>query len=374
MIKRLLEEKIISNLKPNKVNLLFGARRVGKTFLIKEIIKKVNYKHLLLNGEDFDAQSLLEPQSISNYKRLLNGIELLVIDEAQNIADIGKKLKLIVDEVKNIRIIASGSSSFDLLNKAGEPLVGRSFNYFLFPFSQSELSPYENILETRQRLENRLLYGSYPEIENFELIEDKQNYLREISNAYLLKDILSLDGIKNSSKMAQLLKLLAFQVGSEVSLDELAKSTSLSRNTVEKYLDLLTKVFVIFKIGGYSNNLRKEVSKSHKWYFYDNGIRNQLISNFNPLNLRNDLGQIWENYLISERLKINFYQKQYTKFYFWRTYDKQEIDLIEEHNNKLKAFEFKWGNKTPKAPRAFSTNYPDAEFNVINRENYLDFI
>lgn len=374
MIKRILEDRIISELKPNYVSLLFGARRVGKTVLIKEIIKKLKLNHLFLNGEDYDVQALLEPQSVANYKRMLEGIELLIIDEAQNIKDIGKKLKLIVDEIPNIKVIASGSSSFDLLNKAGEPLVGRSKTYHLFPFCHAELAKNENPLQTIQELESRLIYGTYPDIENLDSINEKQDYLREISNAYLLKDILSIDGIKNSRKMANLLKLIAFQTGSEVSYDELAKNTSLSRNTVEKYLDLLSKVFVIFRLGAFSKNLRKEISKSQKWYFYDTGIRNQLIGNFNPINLRNDIGQIWENYLISEKIKMNFYLNQHKNYFFWRTYDGQEIDLIEEKDSFLQAYEFKWKDKKTKIPKAFSKNYSDAVFNIINKENYQDIL
>ena len=279
-----------------------------------------------------------------------------------------------LDEIEGITIIASGSSSFDLLNKAGEPLVGRSTSFLLSPFSQHELNQAENSLQTRQNLESRLIYGSYPEVVMMEDTEQQKEYLREIVNAYLLKDILTIDGIKNSSKMRDLLTLIAFQMGNEVSYDELGKQLGLSRNTVEKYLDLLTKVFVIYRLSGYSRNLRKEVTKSNKWYFYDNGIRNAIINNFNPIALRMDIGQLWESYLISERMKQNFYFGQNKTFYFWRTYDGQEIDLIEESNSKISAFEFKWGDKIAHSPKAFSTNYPEAIFTSVNRNNYLDFI
>jgi hypothetical protein len=270
--------------------------------------------------------------------------------------------------------MASGSSSFDLQNKAGEPLVGRSSQFHLFPFSQAELSQQENMLEIKQNLEDRLIYGSYPEVVNITNYAQKKDYLRDIVNAYLLKDILSIDGLKNSKKMIELLRLVAFQMGNEASYDELAKQLGLSRNTVEKYLDLLSKVFVIYRLGSYSRNLRKEISKAGKWYFYDNGIRNALIGNYNPIALRDDIGQLWESYLISERIKQSNYSSNNKLFYFWRTYDGQEIDLIEESEGSINAFEFKWGTKTPKAPHAFSTNYPNSNYQVFNRDNYLKFI
>ena len=374
MIKRAIEDKIYNRLIANKVILLFGARRVGKTFLMRQILERVKGGKLLLNGEDLDTLVLLEPQSIANYRRLLNGIDLLAIDEAQNIPDIGMKLKLIVDEIPGIKVIASGSSSFDLQNKAGEPLVGRSTQFFLFPFSQVELMQKENSFETRQNLEDRLIFGSYPEVVNISDYNQKKDYLRDIVTGYLLKDILAVDGLKNSKKMSELLRLIAYQMGNEVSYDELAKQLGLSRNTVEKYLDLLSKVFVIYRLGAYSGNLRKEISKAAKWFFYDVGIRNAIIGNFNAIAQRNDIGQLWENYLISERIKQNSYLSEGKSFYFWRTYDGQEIDLLEQSEDTIKAYELKWGDKVPKSPRAFSENYPKASFSVINKNNYLDFI
>ncbi|MFZ4454676.1 MAG: ATP-binding protein [Bacteroidales bacterium] len=374
MIKRIIEEKIFSRLAANKVMLIFGPRRVGKTVLLRQLIERFEGKHLLLNGEDTDSLTLLESKSISNYKRLLDGIDLLAIDEAQNIPEIGQKLKLIVDEIPNIKVIATGSSSFDLQNKAGEPLVGRSTQFHLFPFSQAELSQKENMLEIKQNLEDRLVFGSYPEVINIKGYEQKKEYLRDIVNAYLLKDILSIDGLKNSKKMLELLRLIAFQMGNEVSYDELGKQLGLSRNTVEKYIDLLAKVFVIYRLGSFSRNLRKEISKAGKWYFYDNGIRNALIGNYNPVVNREDIGQLWESYLISERMKQSNYSSNNKSFYFWRTYDGQEIDLIEESEGNIYAFEFKWGNKLPKAPHAFSVNYNNSTYLVINKDNYLSFI
>lgn len=374
MIARTLEPEITERILPNKVMLVLGARRVGKTVLMREICNKFQGKYLFLNGEDFDTQTLLEKKSAANYRSIIGDNELLVIDEAQAIPDIGAKLKLIVDEIPNIRVLASGSSSFDLLNKAGEPLVGRSTGFTLYPFSQQELSSIENRLQTRQELENRLIYGAYPEVSTMKLAHQKQEYLTEIVNAYLLKDILMLEGIRNTTKVKDLLKLIAFQAGSEVSYEELSRQLSISKNTVEKYLDLLSKVFVIFRLGGFSRNLRKEITKTGKWYFTDTGIRNAIIGDFNPLSLRQDVGLLWENYLISERIKKNSNALQFSKYYFWRTYDGQEIDLIEENNSRLQAFEFKWKNKFVKTPAAFAAAYPEKPFSVVNRENYLEFI
>lgn len=373
-IKRIIQNRIIQRLKPNKVILLFGARRVGKTILLRDIVANFSGKSLILNGEDSNTLSLLDRQTVANYRQLLEGVDLLVIDEAQNIPNIGQKLKLIVDEIDGIRVIASGSSSFDLLNKTGEPLVGRSTSFLLFPFSQSELSALENPFETRANLESRLIYGSYPELTQIVGNEDKIEYLRDIVSAYLLKDILTIEGLKNSSKMKDLLRLIAFQMGNEVSYDELGRQLGMSKNTVEKYLDLLSKVFVIYRLGAYSTNQRNEVSKAGKWYFYDNGIRNAIIGNFQPLSARQDAGALWESYLIAERIKQNQYLGQNKDFYFWRIYGGKEIDLIESSADTLNAFEFKWGNKIPKVPAPFAVNYPTAGFTVINQQNYLDFI
>lgn len=374
IIKRTLQDKISERIEPNKAILLFGARRVGKTVLMRELLKTFSGKSMLLNGEDYDTIALLNERSIANYKHLLEGIDLLAIDEAQNIPDIGSKLKLIVDKIEGVRVIASGSSSFDLLNKTGEPLVGRSTQFRLHPFSQNEISQIENALETRQNLESRLIYGSYPEVVTLESFERKADYLRDIVGAYLLKDILTINGLKNSGKMRELLRLIAFQMGSEVSYDELGRQLGMSKNTVEKYLDLLSKVFVIYRLGAYSRNLRKEVVKAGKWYFYDNGIRNAVIGNFSPLAIRQDVGALWENYLLSEKIKTAHNNGKTKEFYFWRTYNNQEIDLIEESYESLSAFEFKWGDKKPSAPASFSAAYPEASYEVINKDNYLNFI
>lgn len=375
-IQRTIESQLIKRLAPQKVLLLFGARRVGKTFLVNQIVHNFSGNTMTLNGEDVDTAAMLETMSIANYRHLFQSVDLLAIDEAQHIPDIGHKLKLIVDEVPGIRVIASGSSSFDLKNQAGEPLVGRSTQFTLLPLSQEEISSVETVLDTKRNLEQRLLYGTYPEVVTLDSFEQKREYLYEIAEAYLLKDILAIDGIKNTSKMLNLLRLIAFQMGNEVSYDKLGRQLGLSKNTVESYLDLLQKVFVLYRLGGYSKNLRKEVTKSNKWYYVDNGIRNAVIRDFKPLSLRSDddKGALWENYIITERMKQNYNNHLGHDYYFWRTYDQQEIDLIENDSGILNAFEIKAGKKNPKVPKCFKEAYPEAAFHVVNSNNYLNYI
>jgi predicted AAA+ superfamily ATPase len=373
--KRAVLADFHSKLKPNKVLILLGARRVGKTQLIKKYLENSDEKVLQLNGEDINDARLLEERSVANYSKLLQDVSILVIDEAQNIPEIGLILKLIVDAIDGIQVIATGSSMFDLANKLGEPLVGRKNTIYLFPLSQIEFSQFENYKQTTENLETRLLYGGYPELTHYESWDEKKEYLKEIVNSYLLKDILVFDGIKNSDKIYDLLRLIAFQIGNEVSLQELGNQLQMSKNTVERYLDLLSKVFILFKIEGFSKNLRKEITKSSRWYFFDNGIRNAIINNFNTLNNRTDVGDLWENYLASERMKKQHYQKKDKQNYFWRTYDQQELDWLETEAETINAFEFKWNeNKKSKVPIAFSKAYPDATFEVINKQNYLEFI
>ena len=266
------------------------------------------------------------------------------------------------------------SSAFDLANLSGEPLTGRAFFHELYPISQHELMEQENALQTSQNLEDRLIYGGYPELWNLPFGVTKAEYVKELLNTYLLKDIIAFEGIRNSSKIRDLLRLIAFQIGKEVSLEELSKQLQVSRNTVEKYLDLCSKVFVLKKIEAFSGNLRKEISKSSRWYFWDLGVRNALINDFRPLALRNDKGELWENYLISERLKFLKYNKSLAETYFWRTYDQQEIDWLEHENGQISAYEFKWKEANVKIPKAFSTTYPEATFSVVNQDNYLSFI
>jgi uncharacterized protein len=374
--KRAVLQEFHKKVLPNKVLILLGARRVGKTDLIKNYLSEIpKSDYLQLNGEDIQDANLLKERSVNNYKRLLANVNLLVIDEAQNIPNIGMILKLIVDTIDGIKIIATGSSVFDLSNNLGEPLVGRKNTMYLFPLSQIEFSEQENYKQTVENLEQRLLFGSYPELEQYADWEDKKAYINEIINSYLLKDILVFEGIKHSDKVYDLLRLIAFQIGQEVSLLELATQLQMSKNTVASYLDLLSKVFVLFKVEGFSRNLRKEIVKSSRWYFYDNGIRNGIINNFSTIQNRNDVGGLWENYLASERIKKQHYKKMQTNNYFWRTYDQQELDWLEEIDNNLAGFEFKWNeNRIVKIPTAFAKTYPEASFEVINKENYLDFI
>lgn len=374
-IPRITESQIQKQIGKQKVILLYGTRRTGKSTIIENIATKEEEKTLLLQGEDMEVIRLLQNRTVANYKRLTNGKKLIIIDEAQSIPEIGKILKLMIDTIKGITIIATGSSSFDLQNSTGEPLVGRNLVYHLYPIAQMELSAIQDHLTTVHDLEERLIYGSYPELWQLENNDERQNYLKQLVNNYLLKDLLMIENIKGADVLYKLLQMLAFQVGSQVSTVELGNSLQLNRQTVDRYLDLLSKVFIIYPLTGYSNNLRKEVSKSKKWYFFDNGIRNALIANFNPLHQRNDIGQLWEQYFLSERIKFNSYSNYFPQYFFWRTYDGQEIDLLELNNKQqLTALECKWKDAKIKVPAAFSKAYPEAEFNTINKDNYLDWI
>ncbi|RYF87375.1 MAG: ATP-binding protein [Chitinophagaceae bacterium] len=373
MFERALYKEIWSNLVTQKVSILLGARRVGKTQLLDAIRKEIADKCLWLNGEDEMVANLLAERSIANYKRLLQGYTLLIIDEAQYIPDIGRKVKLMIDEINPLHIIITGSSAFDL-QQASEPLVGRTLTYEMYPMAQLEIAKTENLLQTKQHLDERLIFGSYPEVLLMKTLAEKQRYLAELVNTYLLKDILAFENIKSPQKIKDLLVLIAYQIGNEVSVEELGKNLGISKNTVDRYLDLLTKVFVIYKRTGYSKNLRKEIVKSNRLYFFDNGVRNALINNFNLLAARQDIGMLWENYISSERIKRNSYKFNRVNSYFWRTYDQQEIDLIEEKNNVIEAYEFKWKEDKVKVPAAFGKAYSEAPFAVIHQKNYLDFI
>lgn len=374
-ISRILEETLRRQLGKQKVIMLYGTRRVGKTTLIQNIAEKHKDDVLLLQGEDMEVANILQQRTIANYKRLVHHKKIVIIDEAQAIPNIGLILKLMIDNIKGITIIATGSSSFDLVAAAGEPLVGRQLIYQLYPIAQAELTGMEDLLTTKSNLEERLIYGSYPELWQFPAIAEKEVYLKSLVNSYLLKDILTYENVKGADVLYKLLQLLAFQVGSEVSTVELGNTLQLNKGTVDRYLDLLAKVFIIYPLSGYSNNLRKEVSKSKKWFFHDNGIRNALINNFSPLQSRNDVGQLWEQYFLSERIKFNSYRGYIPQYYFWRTYDQQELDLIEVNNKQeLAAFECKWKEGKIKIPVSFGKAYPDATFTGITQHNYLDFI
>lgn len=374
MIPRLQQKNIEQFLKPNKVIIILGTRRVGKTVLIKQIEQQFIGKSLLMNAEDSLTRDFLSHKTTANYKSKLQGIDLFILDEAQVIPDIGNILKLIVDEIEGIKIIATGSSSFDLLNRFGEPLTGRSFTFHLFPFSIKEFLSIESPIESITKLEERLVYGMYPELLEYKTNFEKEFYLKNLVNNYLLKDIFSLDGIRGTSKIMDLLKLLAYQTGNEVSLNELGNQLGMSKNTVEKYLDLLSKIFVIYELKAFSKNLRKEVTKSKKWYFCDNGIRNAIIDDFSPISLRKDMGSLWENFIISERLKWNQYKMLNTAMYFWRTYDQQEIDLVEKNKSQLEVFEIKWNKTKSKIPKAWQNTYTDSTFNNITKNNFTNWL
>jgi len=373
-ISRELLELIEKKIQPNKVIVLLGARRVGKTFLLKELVSKMKGPYLFLNGEDINVHEALREKSVENFKRLLGGKETLIIDEAQKINDIGGILKLMVDEIPGLKVIVTGSSAFDIKNLAGEPLTGRKYTYVLYSLSERECSPLEDHINSIDRQKMRLVYGNYPELLHIPDLADKREYLNEVISSYLLKDILIYENIKNSGKIFNLLKMVAFQLGNEVSYQELGNHLGMSKNTVEKYLDLLSKVFVLVKVEGFSRNLRKEVTKSPRWYFLDNGIRNAVIANFNSIDRRDDLGQLWGNHLITERLKYQQATRMVSNNYFWRTYEQQEIDWVEEREGKLYGYEFKWKKGPSKAPSAWTKTYQEAEFKVITQENYQDWL
>ncbi|MFZ5972774.1 MAG: ATP-binding protein [Bacteroidota bacterium] len=376
-LPRILLPLLIKALAPQKVVVLLGARRTGKTFLVNQVVENQRHlKCLLLNGEDLTVQEQLARRSISHYRGLTAGIDLLIIDEAQKVPEIGLALKLMVDEMKNLRILVTGSSLFDLKNNLGEPLTGRKKEFTLFTLSQLEYALIEDPIARQSRLEERLIYGNYPELVHLKTATQKRDYLRDLISSYLYKDILVLENLRNADKLADLLKLIAWQIGHEVSLEELGRKLQMSKNTVERYLDLLNKVFVIYKVQGFSRNLRKEIVKTKRWYFYDNGIRNAILSNFQALTQRNDVGALWENHLAAERLKVQHYKNVHANNYFWRTHDRQEIDWVEEREGNLFGYEFKFTppKKKIKAPAAWADAYPEAKFKVIHQGNMDDFV
>jgi len=361
----------------NKVLVILGPRRAGKTTLINEFLKTTKLKYKLESGDNLKIQETLSSQNFDKILSFCEGYELIIIDEAQNIPNIGMGLKIIIDNLPNIKVITTGSSSFELANQVGEPLVGRKKTLFLFPFAQLELKNIYNKFELQEKLEEFLIFGNYPEIFTLKNKQQKISNLLELTNSYLLKDILSLENIQKPKQLLKLLKLLAFQVGSEVSCNELSNQLDLDLKTVQRYLDLLEKTFVIKSLSGFSRNLRKEVTKKEKYYFYDLGIRNAIINNFNDLETRNDIGSLWENFIFIERMKFNNYTNNFVNTYFWRTYDKKEIDLIEEKDGELFAYEFKWNAKQKnkiKIPQEFLDTYNNSSFQVIDKNNYLDFL
>lgn len=373
-IPRKLAKNITRFLRPNKVVVIYGPRRCGKTTFLTQYLTEIKEKYLFVSGEDINVQQYLGSQSITKLKNFVGDHTLLVVDEAHKVRNIGLNLKLIVDHTPGIRVIATGSASFDLSQQVGEPLTGRKFTLKLFPIAQLELVKIEKPYETAGLLEDRLIFGSYPEVITAIGNDERIRYLKELVKSYLLKDVLELNGLRHSDALVKILQLLSFQIGQEVSYSEIASQVGVNSKTIQKYLELLEKVFVLFRVSGFSRNLRKETSKNPKYYFYDLGIRNTLINNFNTLEIRNDVGSLWENYLVIERLKNQEYSGIMSNNYFWRTYDRKEIDWIEERGGKICAYEFKWKNKKVPAPKDWMDNYPDSEFSVITRENYLDFI
>ena len=359
----------------NRVVVVYGPRRVGKTTLIRHYVRQHDPDALLVSGEDIAVREYLESQSLAKLRTFVGQRRTLIVDEAQYVRQVGLNLKLLVDHVEGLRIVATGSSSFDLAQQTGEPLTGRKLTILLLPLSQLELQNVEAAHETKAHLEMRLIYGSYPEVVLMESAEDRQLYLKELIASYLFKDILELEGIRHADKLLRLLQLLAFQVGRDTSMAELGAQLGMNKNTVHRYLDLLEKAYVIYSRLGFSRNLRKEIAKSRRYYFYDNGIRNGLINNFNALVQRDDAGVLWENYVQVERLKYNLYTGRLAESYFWRTYDRQEIDLVEEWGGGIHAVEMKWSaHSKARVPRGWSVAYPDSSFRVVHQENYLDFI
>ena len=374
MIARNIENQIIERLaNSEKIIILYGARQVGKTTLIKSILQNRSEKILEINADEKKYQEILSSQNLNQLQRLITGYELLFIDEAQRIPNIGLNLKIIHDNIPGLKIIATGSSSFELANKISEPLTGRTWTYSLFPISLLEWKEILNPFEMDQRVPEFLTFGMYPEVFSYKNDLDKMDYLEELINSFLYKDLLDLNQLKNSTKIFDLLKLLAFQIGSPISYSELGRQLGLSTDTVISYIDLLEKVFVVFRLSGFSKNLRKEVTKNKKVFFYDLGVRNAIIENFSKPEFRPDIGALWENFVIVERIKRNMYLRAHVNHYFWRTYTGAELDFVEQGNGKLSGFEIKWQNKTAKAPKTWIETYNESDFNFINLTNYQDF-
>ncbi|MBI2427012.1 MAG: ATP-binding protein [Candidatus Kerfeldbacteria bacterium] len=367
-------EQLDAFLEPEKVLVIYGPRQVGKTTLLNDFLSKTPLTYRLDNGENVLIQEILSSHNFSKIQEYAQSVELIAIDEAQKIPQIGLALKILVDNVPNIKVIATGSSSFELAGQVGEPLTGRKRTLTLFPVAQRELLKLHTPFELQQRLENSLIFGGYPEVLTTENAEKKKQILTEIVSSYLLKDILELERVKSSKILLDLLRLIAFQVGSEVSHSELAQQLGIDYKTVARYLDLCEKAFILYNLRGFSRNLRKEITKKSRYYFLDTGVRNAIIANFNPLHLRDDVGKLWENFCVVERLKHQAYEPIYSNNYFWRTWDQREIDWVEEREGKLFGYEFKWEARNVRTPKEWSTTYPESEFMTIHKENYLSFV
>ena len=373
MIEREIEKQIENRLFKGKAILVFGPRQVGKTTSIHSILAKNNQKCLFLNGDEADVRESLENTTSTNLSLLFGEHKIVFIDEAQRINGIGITLKLITDVLKDVQVIATGSSAFDLANETQEPLTGRKYEFQMLPISFQEMVTNNGLLEEKRLLEQRMIYGYYPEI--VVKPNDAAENLKLLSNSYLYKDLLNLEQIKKPALLGKILKSLALQVGREVSYNEISQLVNGDFHTVEKYIDLLEKAFVIFTLPAYSRNVRNEIKKGRKIYFYDNGVRNAIINNFNPLSSRSDTGALWENFLISERMKYLNSNKLEAWKYFWRTTAQQEIDYLEELDGKMTAYEFKWNpNKTAKFPKTFTNAYPEAEVKLITLKNFEEFV
>ncbi len=374
-ISRQLKSQLVRDLQSDhKIVILYGARQVGKTTLANHLLDELEFNALRINAEQTKYQEILASKDVDKLRSFIGDHDLLFIDEAQYIDDVGVNLKLIHDHLPEIKVLVTGSSSFDLSSKITEPLTGRAWQHILYPIAFSELAKIQSEFEVENQLEERLIFGSYPEVLTIQPYKDKQRYLQTLSTAYLFKDVFTFANIKHHSKVKQLLKLLAFQVGSEVSIQELAMKLGISRDAVNNYIDLLEKAFVIFRLSGFSRNLRKEITKMDKIYFYDLGVRNAVIDNFKLLNSRQDIGQLWENFLIAERQKRNSYQRHYCGSYFWRLHSGAELDYVEEYAGQLDAYEFKWWAGRAAVPKTWSETYPQSQYQLINQENYLDFV
>ena len=375
-IQRDLKAVLDSKIGKGKVLLLIGPRQVGKTTLLKNMIESVSTekKVQFWNCDESDVRQFLSEANSAKLKSFVGNSDFIVIDEAQRVKDIGLTIKLLHDSFPNVQLAVTGSSSLDLSNSINEPLTGRKFEYNLFPFSINELVNHTSMLEEMRQLQNRLVYGFYPDVVNNP--GEEKEILTNIVNSYLYKDVFEFQDIRKSSVIEKLVQALALQVGSEVSFNELGNLLGIDTVTVQRYVDLLEKAYVIFHIRSFSRNVRNELKKSIKIYFYDNGVRNSVISNFSPVELRSDIGALWENFLISERIKNNAYHNKHAKYYFWRTTQKQEIDFIEEAEQNLFAYEFKYNPKkvNSKCPVTFSNNYLNVPFDVITSENYMDFV
>ena len=373
MVSRHLGKLVLNRINDRKVIIILGPRQSGKTTFLHNFLDENKMDALWWNGDEADIRQLLKNPTSTLLKSLIGKNKLLIIDEAQRIENIGLCIKLIYDNLKDIKVIASGSSAFELANRINEPLTGRKWEYFMYPLSYGEMVDKHGLMAERRLLGHRLVYGYYPEVLN-NPAEEKE-VLLQLSDSYLYKDILTWEKIQKPERMEALVQALAFQVGNEVSYLELSRTTGLDKETVERYIVLLERAFIVFRSRSFSRNLRTELKKSRKIYFYDNGLRNAIIRHFNPVGLRNDIGALWENFLISERIKYLQYNKVYANRYFWRTHERQEIDYIEDREGKLYAFEFKWNKKSKaKFPKTFTQSYPDNETQIITPDNFEDFI